>query len=126
LADGTFSAVDAERTSSNQRLSAKCQPGHGADYSMSAPRVVLYDVILPKDVDRQSLGNLFAVMQHDHTIRKAANSLHDVLDDDDRDSLITQLLQQRSYFGHFAAGQSRHDLVKQQQFRTGRDGTGDL
>ena len=64
---------------------------------------------------RAALGNLLAVIQHDHAVGHGHDRAHHVLDDDDRQPARGELSEQRHGLIDLRRIESGHDLVEQQQ-----------
>ena len=69
-----------------------------------------------------ALGDLLAVMQHQQPIRQALDGFDDVFDDENADTLVTDLADHLDHFFDLDQIQPRHDLIAQENLRLHRQG----
>src|SRR5256885_4850191 len=92
---------------------------------LSAKIGLLYPLVR-HDLGRRADGDDPACVEAHHALGKAHHGLHDVLDHDDGDVLITQADEQIQHFIDLGTGKAGHGLVGNQQFGPHRHGAGQL
>jgi hypothetical protein len=88
---------------------------------VALPQVSLYYGGVGHHRGGRTLGDQAAVIEHDNAAAHALYDLHDVLDDEDRDSGGVYALDKRHRVVYLTAAQARHGFIEQEQLRVHRE-----
>ena len=126
---GLARAVGADQRHQFAAAHVQADPGQRGDAAVAAvqavdfkhcaasvPQVRLDHARVAGDFGRRALGELAAVVEHEHVVRHFHHQPHVVLDQHDRGAFGRQALDQRVDLARLGLVQSRRRFVQQQQF----------